>query len=153
MGYLSFSTLRYKCSIFSVCRLWVLDQQSLGSEPIGLRLHPKLLLFSGKSPFITEFHHHHSWLLLADGRMWHFSASIVQTPSHVQLLVTSLTAARQASLSITISRSLLKFMSIASGDAIQLSHYLMPTSAAFNLSQHQGLFQRVIYSHQMTKIL
>ena len=39
---------------------------------------------------------------------------IVQSPSHVQLLVTPLTAACQASLSLTISQSLPKFMSIAS---------------------------------------
>jgi len=40
------------------------------------------------------------------------------------------------------------------GDAIQPSHPLIPFSpSALNLSQHQGLFQLVIFSHQMTKIL
>ena len=40
------------------------------------------------------------------------------------------------------------------GDAIQPSHPLMPSSpSAFNLSQHQGLFQWVSCLHQMTKIL
>ena len=39
---------------------------------------------------------------------------IVQSPSHVQLFATPLTAARQASLSLTISWSLPEFMSIAS---------------------------------------
>ena len=39
------------------------------------------------------------------------------------------------------------------GDAIQPSHPLMPSSPAFNLSQHQRLFQWVGCSHQMTKIL
>ena len=39
-------------------------------------------------------------------------------------------------------------------NAIQLSHPLMPSySSAFNLSQHQGLFQWVSCWHQMTKIL
>ena len=39
-------------------------------------------------------------------------------------------------------------------DAIQPSHPLTPSSpSALNLSQHQGLFQWVICSHQMTKIL
>ena len=38
---------------------------------------------------------------------------VVQLPSHVQLFVTPWTAAHQASLSRTISRSLPKFMSIA----------------------------------------
>ena len=40
------------------------------------------------------------------------------------------------------------------GDAVQLSHPLMPSSpSALNLSYHQGLFQRVVCLHQMTKIL
>ena len=39
-------------------------------------------------------------------------------------------------------------------DAVQTSHPLTPSSpSALNLSQHQGLFQRVICLHQMTKIL
>ena len=38
--------------------------------------------------------------------------NVIQSPSHVQLLVTPWTAAHQASLSITISQSLLKLMSI-----------------------------------------
>ena len=40
------------------------------------------------------------------------------------------------------------------GDAIQPSHLLMPSSpSALNLSQHRGLFQWVVCSYQMTKIL
>ena len=42
------------------------------------------------------------------------TGSLVQSLSRVQLFVSPWTAARQASLSITISRSLLKFMSIES---------------------------------------
>ena len=51
------------------------------------------------------------------------------------------TAARQASLSFTISQSLLKLMSI---ESVMSSNRLIPSSPsppAFNLSQHQGLFQ------------
>ena len=56
-------------------------------------------------------------------------------------VVTPWNAARQASLSITNSRSLLKLTSIV-GDAIQPSHpLLLPSPPAFNLSQHQSLFQ------------
>ena len=44
-----------------------------------------------------------------------FSKGSVQLPSHVRLFATSWTAARQASLSITSSRSLPKLMSIESG--------------------------------------
>ena len=39
------------------------------------------------------------------------------------------------------------------GDAIQPSHPLLPPSFAFNLSQHQGLFQWVSSSHQVAKVL
>ena len=39
-------------------------------------------------------------------------------------------------------------------DAIQLSHPLLsPSPPAFNLSQHQGLFQWVGSSHQLAKVL
>ena len=65
---------------------------------------------------------------------------VVQSPSHVWLFTTLWTAARQASLSLTISQSLPKFI----GDAVQSSHPLKPSSTALNLSQHQGLFQWVV---------
>ena len=57
-------------------------------------------------------------------------------------------AARQASLSITTSQSLLKLLELAQthiyqvSDAIQPSYPLSPPSpSALNLSQYQGLFQ------------
>ena len=37
------------------------------------------------------------------------------------------------------------------GDAIQPSHPLSSPSPAFNLAQHQGLFQRVGSLHQVAK--
>ena len=40
--------------------------------------------------------------------------AIVQLPSHVQLFATPQTAARQASLSLTVSQSLSRFLFIAS---------------------------------------
>ena len=50
--------------------------------------------------------------------------------------------AHQASLSFTISQSLLKLMFIGVNVAIQPSHPLSsPSLLAFNVSQHQGLFQ------------
>ena len=78
----------------------------------------------------------------------------VQEPSHVQFFVTPWTATRQASLSLTISQSLPKFILHWIGDAVQPSHPLMPSLLpALDLSQHRELFQWVICSHQMTKIL
>ena len=54
-------------------------------------------------------------------RSWHLAPfSSVQSLSHVRLFVTPWTAAPQASLSITSSRSLLKHMSIES-----VPHYFM----------------------------
>jgi len=71
-----------------------------------------------------------------------------QLLSCVRLFATPWTAAYQASLSITNSQSLLKLMSI------QPSYSLSsPSPPAFNLSQHQGLFQCVSSSHQMAKVL
>ena len=65
---------------------------------------------------------------------------VVQSLSHVRFFATLWTAACQASLSFTISRNLLKLMSIEVV-AVQQSHPLPSTSPpAFNLSQHQGLF-------------
>ena len=67
--------------------------------------------------------------------------SSVQPLSRVQLLVTPRTAARQASLSITNSQSLLRLMSIES--VMPSSHLILspPSPPALSLSQHQGLFQ------------
>ena len=65
-----------------------------------------------------------------------------QSLSHVQLFATPQTAACQASLSFTVSQSLIKPMSTEFSDAIQPSHPLQPSSPpALNLSWHQGLFQ------------
>ena len=68
-------------------------------------------------------------------------SSSVQSLSRVQLFVTPWTVARQGSLSITNSQSLLKLVHQAS-DAIHPSHPLPSSSpSAFILSQDQGLFQ------------
>ena len=75
------------------------------------------------------------------------SISSVQSLSHVWLFANPWTAEHQASLSIANSQSLLKL-----ADAIQPSHPLSSSSPpAFNLSQHQGLFQGVSSSHQVAK--
>ena len=76
------------------------------------------------------------WMVTPRGRF-----SSVQLLSHVQLFATPWTAARQASLSITNSWSLLKLMSIElvmPPNHLILSSHSPPT---FNLSQHQGLFK------------
>ena len=65
----------------------------------------------------------------------------VQSLSCVQLLATSWTAARQFPLSCTMSQSLLKSMFT---ELMMPSNHLIlspPSPLAFNLFQHQGLFQ------------
>ena len=60
---------------------------------------------------------------------------VVQSPSHVRLFETSWTVARQASLSLTISRSLLQVHVHWISDAIQPSHPLSPPLSTFNLQK------------------
>ena len=56
---------------------------------------------------------------------------------------------------LSVPHHLPKFAQIpVIGDAIQPSHSLMPSSSsALNLCKHQGLFQWVSYSNQVTKML
>ena len=78
----------------------------------------------------------------------------VQLLSCVWLIASPWTAAHQASLSY---RQLPAFTQTHVHwviDAIQPSHPLSsPSPPAFNLSQHQGLFKWVSFSHQVAKIL
>ena len=66
--------------------------------------------------------------------------SSVQLLSRVQFFATPWTAARQVSLSFSISWSLLKLMSI--GSVMPSNHLILtpPFLPDFYLSQHQGLF-------------
>ena len=76
---------------------------------------------------------------------------VVQSPSHAQLLATPWTVARQASLSITISWSLPKFMSIKSmmpSKHLILCRSLLLLPSIFP-SIRQGLFQWVSSLHQV----
>ena len=72
-----------------------------------------------------------------------FTYSVVQSLNHVLLFASPWTAAYQASLSFTISQSLLKLVSIELVVLFKhLSHPLSPPSPpALSLSQHQGIFQ------------
>ena len=69
------------------------------------------------------------------------------------LFVTPWTAACQASPSFTLSWNLLNSCPLSQW-CHQPSHPLLsPSPTAFNLSQHQGLFQWVSSSHQVAKVL
>ena len=80
-----------------------------------------------------------------------FCCSVTQ--SCLTLFVTPWTAAHKASLSFTISWSLLKLKSV--GSVIPSNHVILsPTSPpALNLSQYQSVFQWVSSSHQVAKVL
>ena len=84
--------------------------------------------------------------------LWFIQFSSVQSLSLVRLFTTPWTAAPQASLSITNSWSLLKLMS-SKWCHPTISSSVIPSPSAFNLTQHQALFQWVSSSHQVTKIL
>ena len=78
---------------------------------------------------------------------------LVQCLRHVWLSTTPCTAPRQASLSFTLSQSLLKLMSI---ESVMPSNHLIlfhcPLLPSIFPSQHQGLFQWVSSSHQVAKV-
>ena len=82
------------------------------------------------------------------------SSVVIQSLNCVWFFVTPRTAALQISLSFNISWSLLKLMSI---ESVMPSNHLIlslpPPPFAFSLSQHQGHFQRVGFSHQVAKVL
>ena len=95
-----------------------------------------------------------SWLWLRSSASYSkISVQSVQLLSCVQHFATQWTAARQAYLSITNPWSLLKLMFIESVKPSNSSPLLSPSPPAFNLSQHQGLFQWVSSSQQVAKLL
>ena len=77
----------------------------------------------------------------------------VQSLNRVRLLVTPWIAACQASLSFSISWSLLKLMSIETVMPSTISSSIAPSPPTFNLSQHQGLLQWAGSLHQVPKAL
>ena len=74
------------------------------------------------------------------------ATAAVQLPSHVQLFVTLWTAAHQASLSLPISRSLPKFMSIESGMAS--NHLILhKSSICIDSNPSLNIFMNSFWSH------
>ena len=82
--------------------------------------------------------------------LWFPRVSSVQPVSCVRLFLTPWTAARQTSLSITTSQSLLKLMSIKS---VMPSNHLIRHLLLLSVFQHQGLFQWGSSLHQVAKVL
>ena len=105
--------------------------------------------FKDTMPFPIHFQSTWSKVCILDPQS---VGAVVQPLRHVQLFATPWTLAYQASLSFTISLSFLKLLSI---ESIMPSKHLIlcHPPPAFNLSQHQGLFQWVHSSHQVAKVL
>ena len=104
---------------------------------------------------------YHNWFILYYSVQFSSVAqfSSVQSLSGVWLFATPWIAAHQASLSITNSLTSLRLTSI---ESVRPSTHLIlcypllllpPIPPAFNLSQHQGLFQWISSSHQVAKVL
>ena len=98
----------------------------------------------------------HIWWIkerkIVGSQFWRSFRHLVSTVTRSCLIfVTPRTSARQASLSITSSESLLKLMSIES--VWPSDHVILcsPSPPTFNHSQHQGLFKWVSSSHQVAK--
>ena len=120
---------------------------NMGSTPIlGLIVSPlpKIYLHSDPCDLICKH-----WVYRCNLLRWsHIRLLVVQLLSCVWLSATSRPVSHQASLSFTISQSLLRLMAIESVSFIQPSHPQSSLSPpVFSLSQHQGLFQWVGCSH------
>ena len=76
---------------------------------------------------------------------------VFQSLNHVWLSVTPWIAAHQASLSFTISLSLLKLASIES--VMPSNHLILCHPLLLNFSQHQGLFQWIGFLYQVARVL
>ena len=95
------------------------------------------------------------WVFTVAAIVWSYIHQIRsdQSLSCVRLFATPRIAARQASLSITNSQSLLRLMSI---ESVMTSNHLIllyHSPPAFNLSQHQGAFKWISSLHQVAKVL
>ena len=107
-------------------------------------------------PLLQSYLNHSNWKLIK-WQGWHISywLFVVQSLSHVRLFVTPWTAACPRGLPVLhhllqLAQTHVHWVS----DAIQPSHPLSsPSPSAFNLSQHQGLFQWVSSLHQVAKVL
>ena len=108
-------------------------QERIWERRIQHRIGAKVDSVQALVDWSQEGQHHHP---ISSGRGP--SVQSVQLLSHVWLFATPWTAARQASLSITNSRTQTHVHTV--DDAIQASHPLLsPSPPDFSLSQHQGL--------------
>ena len=152
-----------RCHQINRCHIWLLLVKVFAELK-------KVLSLKWKNPPYEAFNWWEGWkaeswvtqLILRLQDLWQSVSQSVQSLSHVRLFATPWTAVCQASLSITNSQSLLKFMSIESmmpsNHLILCRPLLVPSTfpnirVFFNLSQHQGIFQWASSSHQVARVL
>ena len=85
--------------------------------------------------------------------IWVREGSVQFSRSVMSDSATPWTSAYQIPLSITNSRSSLKLTSLSWWCHPTISSSVIPSFSTFNLSQDQGLFQWVSFSHQVAKVL
>ena len=86
--------------------------------------------------------------------LWKWGFVVLRLLSYVQLFATHGRASVLGFPVLRYLQELAQTHAYWAGDAIQLSHPLLPPSPlALNLSQHQRLFQWVSSLHQMAKVL
>ena len=95
---------------------------------------------SGVSSFSYKDQSYHIRVPPAGPHLTLFASLVVQSPSHIQLFLTPLTATRQASPSFTILQSLLKLMSV---ESVMPSNHLILCYPLFLLT---SIFPRVFFS-------
>ena len=119
-------------------------------ESIGCQLYQPQFL----SLYLEDIAYISSALKVSCKILWFlFQFSSVQSLSHVRLFATPWIAARQASLSITISRSSLKLRSI--GSVMPSSHLILcrPLLLLPPIPPSVSLFQWVNSWHEVAKVL
>ena len=123
--------------------VWDQMQHQISSiwEAFKFRIAPSVRELLTSNTLICVFRAQDSLVTISN---WHLCLVVVQLLSHVWLFVTPWTVPCQASLSFTISWSLLKLISIESvvpSNYLILCHPLLLLPSTFNcLQQHQNLF-------------
>ena len=82
-----------------------------------------------------------------------FPSRVVPSTGCAWLFAAPWTGARQASMSFTVSQSLLKLCPLSQWCHATISSSVIPSSVAFSFPQHLGLFQWVSSLHQVAKVL
>ena len=110
------------------------------SSQLTLLLELKSHVSCCRNPRLTPANYDVDWDCVGQ-----LSVAVTRSLSRVRLFETPWTAAPQASLTSTLSQSLLKLMSIKSVMPSTISSSVTLFSSSLNLSQHQGLIMSQLF--------